>query len=74
MRRTVANINPKIIHFDAVDFSGHHSKSYKFHLMLSVLGICADRWIKQGMHVPIGKKGHKELKVVLLIRKTMKTS
>ena len=25
MRRTVANINPKIIHFDAVDFSGHHS-------------------------------------------------
>ena len=26
MRRTVANINPKIIHFDAVDFSGHHSK------------------------------------------------
>ena len=26
MSRTVANINPKIIHFDAVDFSGHHSK------------------------------------------------
>ena len=26
MRRTVANINPKVIHFDAVDFSGHHSK------------------------------------------------
>ena len=26
MKRTVANINPKIIHFDAVDFSGHHSK------------------------------------------------
>ena len=26
MRRTVANINPKLIHFDAVDFSGHHSK------------------------------------------------
>ena len=26
MRRTVANINPKIIHFDGVDFSGHHSK------------------------------------------------
>ena len=26
MRRTVAKINPKIIHFDAVDFSGHHSK------------------------------------------------
>ena len=26
MRRTVANINPKIIHFYAVDFSGHLSK------------------------------------------------
>ena len=26
MRRTVVNINPKIIHFDPVDFSGHHSK------------------------------------------------
>ena len=26
MRRTVANIIPKVIHFDAVDFSGHHSK------------------------------------------------
>ena len=26
LRRTVANINPKIIHFDAVDFNGHHSK------------------------------------------------
>ena len=26
MRRTVANINPKVIHFDAVDFNGHHSK------------------------------------------------
>ena len=26
MRRTVANINPKIIYFDGVDFSGHHSK------------------------------------------------
>ena len=26
MRRTVANINPKVINFDAVDFSGHHSK------------------------------------------------
>ena len=27
MKRTVvANTNPKIIHFDAVDFSGHHSK------------------------------------------------
>ena len=26
MMRTVANINPKIINFDAVDFSGHHSK------------------------------------------------
>ena len=26
MRRTVANINPKVIHFDAIDFSGHHSK------------------------------------------------
>ena len=25
-RRTVANINPKVIHFDAVDFSWHHSK------------------------------------------------
>ena len=24
MRRTVANINPKISHFDEVDFSGHH--------------------------------------------------
>ena len=34
MRRTVANINPKIIHFDTVDFSGHHSK--KFLLTLSV--------------------------------------
>ena len=30
MRRTVANINPKIIHFDAVDFSGHHSKNLSF--------------------------------------------
>ena len=30
MRRTVANINPKIIHFDAVDFSGHHSKKLCF--------------------------------------------
>ena len=29
MRRTVANIDPKIIHFDAVDFSGHHSKKLK---------------------------------------------
>ena len=29
MRRTVANVNPKVIHFDAVDFSGHHSKTYK---------------------------------------------
>ena len=27
--QTVANINPKIIHFDAVDFSGHHSKKLK---------------------------------------------
>ena len=26
MRRTVANINPKVVHFDMVDFSGHHSK------------------------------------------------
>ena len=26
MRRNVANSNPKVIHFDAVDFSGHHSK------------------------------------------------
>ena len=26
MRRTVANIYQKIIHFDEVDFSGHHSK------------------------------------------------
>ena len=26
MMRTISNINPKIIHFDAVDFSGHHSK------------------------------------------------
>ena len=26
MRRTVANNNPKVIHFDTVDFSGHHSK------------------------------------------------
>ena len=37
MRRTVANINPTIIHFDAVDFSGHHSKKYKFLLTLSVV-------------------------------------
>ena len=36
MRRTVAIINPKFIHFDVVDFSGHHSKSYKFLLTLSV--------------------------------------
>ena len=36
MRRTVANINPKIIHFDAVDFSGHHSKKLMFLLTLSV--------------------------------------
>ena len=26
MRRTVANINPKIMHFDTADCSGHHSK------------------------------------------------
>ena len=26
MRRTVANFNKKIIHFDEVDFSGHHSE------------------------------------------------
>ena len=26
IRRTVGNTNPKIINFDAVDFSGHHSK------------------------------------------------
>ena len=30
MRRTVANINPKGIHFDSVDFSGHHSKKLCF--------------------------------------------
>ena len=28
MRRTVANINPKIIHFDAVILVKHHLKSY----------------------------------------------
>ena len=26
IRKTIANINPKIICFDALDFSGHHSK------------------------------------------------
>ena len=37
MRRTVANINPKFIYFDAVDFSGRITlKSYKFLLTLSV--------------------------------------
>ena len=30
MRGTVANINSKIIQFDAVDFSGHHSKKLCF--------------------------------------------
>ena len=30
LMRTVANINLKVIHFDAVDFSGHHSKKLCF--------------------------------------------
>ena len=28
MRRSLTNIIPKIIHFDELDFSGHHSKKY----------------------------------------------
>ena len=30
MRRSIANINPQIIRFDAVDFSGHHSTKLCF--------------------------------------------
>ena len=37
MRRTVANINPKIINFDVVDLVGITLKSYKFLLTLSVV-------------------------------------
>ena len=46
MRRNVAIIHPKVIHFDAVDFSGHHSKklkvSFDAQCSYAVIYICHD--------------------------------
>ena len=43
MRGTVANMNPKIIYLDEVDFSTHLSKKLKFLLTLSVYNLSRNR-------------------------------